>query len=167
MVLVQLSTLWSAQSCTGDDDNPTPLYSVGKKCVSETFCHFAPPPPPPSKHPGATPVPHNSSTWNLNLFKCKFFLCIAILQVDRSPTGSGVTARVALQVHKGLIDLDQKRTFQNGNTGSTFTGKAVERTKVGDFDAVVVEVSGKAHYVGQSTFFCEDDDEIGKGILVL
>ena len=78
-----------------------------------------------------------------------------------------MTARVALQVHKGLIDLGQMRSFQNGKTGSIFTGKAIERTKVGDFDAVIIEVSGKAHYIGQSTFFCEEDDDLGKGFLVL
>ncbi|MEQ2238133.1 Trans-L-3-hydroxyproline dehydratase [Ilyodon furcidens] len=54
-------------------------------------------------------------------------ICVfAEAQVDRSPTGSGVTARVALQHHKGLIQLNQTRTFQSGATGSQFTGKAVE-----------------------------------------
>uniref|UniRef100_A0A8C0UWZ7 trans-L-3-hydroxyproline dehydratase n=1 Tax=Cyanistes caeruleus TaxID=156563 RepID=A0A8C0UWZ7_CYACU len=47
-------------------------------------------------------------------------------QVDRSPTGSGVTARIALQYHKGLIQLDQSRTFRSSTTGSLFTGKAVK-----------------------------------------
>jgi len=47
-------------------------------------------------------------------------------QVDRSPTGSGVTARIALQYHKGLIALNQARSFKSGATGSVFTGTAVE-----------------------------------------
>eukprot|EP00057_Strongylocentrotus_purpuratus_P033529 XP_791727.1 PREDICTED: trans-L-3-hydroxyproline dehydratase [Strongylocentrotus purpuratus] len=94
-------------------------------------------------------------------------VCVfADAQIDRSPTGSGVTARIALQVHKGLIDLNQTRTFRAGVTGSKFTGKAAERTKVGDFEAVVVEVSGKGHFLGQSTFICEDDDLLEKGFLV-
>ncbi|XP_041463893.1 trans-L-3-hydroxyproline dehydratase-like [Lytechinus variegatus] len=87
-------------------------------------------------------------------------------QIDRSPCGSGVTARIALQLHKGLIDLDQTRSFRSGVTGTTFTGKAVEKTKVGRFDEVVVEISGKGHYIGESTFICEDDDELGKGFVV-
>ncbi|KAJ0060908.1 hypothetical protein NL108_001768, partial [Boleophthalmus pectinirostris] len=54
-------------------------------------------------------------------------VCVfAEAQVDRSPTGSGVTARVALQFHKGLIALNQTRTFQSGATGSKFMGRAVE-----------------------------------------
>ncbi|PNJ70582.1 L3HYPDH isoform 7, partial [Pongo abelii] len=46
-------------------------------------------------------------------------------QVDRSPTGSGVTARIALQYHKGLLELNQTRAFKSSATGSVFTGKAV------------------------------------------
>lgn len=58
--------------------------------------------------------------------------------MDRSPTGSGVTARVALQYHKGLIKLNQSRTFQSGATGSQFTGKAVE---VPEFTSVISKMS--------------------------
>lgn len=47
-------------------------------------------------------------------------------QVDRSPTGSGVTARIALQYHKGLLELNQTRAFKSSTTGSVFTGKAVK-----------------------------------------
>uniref|UniRef100_A0A8C9UQK1 trans-L-3-hydroxyproline dehydratase n=1 Tax=Spermophilus dauricus TaxID=99837 RepID=A0A8C9UQK1_SPEDA len=46
-------------------------------------------------------------------------------QVDRSPTGSGVTARIALQYHKGLLKLNQTRIFKSIATGSVFTGKSV------------------------------------------
>ncbi|TKS76395.1 Trans-L-3-hydroxyproline dehydratase [Collichthys lucidus] len=87
-------------------------------------------------------------------------------QVDRSPTGSGVTARVALQYHKGLIQLNQSRTFQSGSTGSQFTGKAVEETECGDFKAVVVEVAGRAFYTGVSRFVQEPDDKLTHGFLL-
>ncbi|KAM6954242.1 trans-L-3-hydroxyproline dehydratase [Aplochiton taeniatus] len=94
-------------------------------------------------------------------------ICVfAEAQVDRSPTGSGVTARVALQYHKGLISLNETRTFQSGATGSQFTGKVVEETKCGAFQAVVVEVAGRAHYTGISRFVQEKDDELGHGFLL-
>uniref|UniRef100_A0A3B4FPB1 trans-L-3-hydroxyproline dehydratase n=2 Tax=Pundamilia nyererei TaxID=303518 RepID=A0A3B4FPB1_9CICH len=94
-------------------------------------------------------------------------ICVfAKAQVDRSPTGSGVTARVALQYHKGLIQLNQTRTFQSGATGSQFTGKAVEETKCGDFKAVVVEVAGRAFYTGVSSFVQEADDKLTHGFLL-
>uniref|UniRef100_A0A3B5L8W7 trans-L-3-hydroxyproline dehydratase n=2 Tax=Xiphophorus couchianus TaxID=32473 RepID=A0A3B5L8W7_9TELE len=94
-------------------------------------------------------------------------ICVfAEAQVDRSPTGSGVTARVALQYHKGLIQLNQTRTFQSGATGSQFTGKAVEEIRCGDFRAVVVEVAGRAFYTGVSRFVQEPQDELTHGFLL-
>ncbi|XP_072298227.1 trans-L-3-hydroxyproline dehydratase [Eucyclogobius newberryi] len=94
-------------------------------------------------------------------------VCVfAEAQVDRSPTGSGVTARVALMFHKGLITLNQTRTFQSGATGSQFTGRAVEETVCGDFKAVVVEVSGRAFYTGVSHFVQEAHDELTQGFLL-
>ncbi|KAK7907836.1 hypothetical protein WMY93_016448 [Mugilogobius chulae] len=94
-------------------------------------------------------------------------VCVfAEAQVDRSPTGSGVTARVALMFHKGLIKLNQTRTFQSGATGSKFTGRAVEETVCGDFKAVVVEVSGRAFYTGISHFVQEAHDDLTQGFLL-
>jgi proline racemase len=86
-------------------------------------------------------------------------------EVDRSPTGSGVTARIALQHARGLIALGQERRFQS-LTGALFTGKAVEQTRAGKHSAVIVEVGGKAHYTGRASFTLEDDDEIGRGFLL-
>ncbi|XP_071079807.1 trans-L-3-hydroxyproline dehydratase-like isoform X1 [Haliotis cracherodii] len=87
-------------------------------------------------------------------------------QVDRSPTGSGVTARIALQYFKGHIGLGQSRTFESGATGSVFTGKAVQEVTCGEFKAVVVEVGGKAFYTGCNTFTLEREDTLGHGFLV-
>ncbi|NXY05203.1 T3HPD dehydratase, partial [Pteruthius melanotis] len=84
-------------------------------------------------------------------------------QVDRSPTGSGVTARIALQYHKGLIQLGQTRTFRSSTTGSLFTGKAVKATKFGNYNAVIVEVSGEAFYTGTATFTVEEEDPLKHG----
>ncbi|XP_069772968.1 trans-L-3-hydroxyproline dehydratase [Narcine bancroftii] len=94
-------------------------------------------------------------------------ICVfADAQVDRSPCGSGVTARIALQYYKGLILLNQTRTFQSGPTSSLFTGKAIEETKCGDFKAVIVEISGQAHYTGTANFYVEDDDNLKDGFLL-
>nr|XP_004649287.1 trans-3-hydroxy-L-proline dehydratase [Jaculus jaculus] len=87
-------------------------------------------------------------------------------QVDRSPTGSGVTARIALQYHKGFLQLNQTRTFKSSATGSMFTGSAVKEAKCGDFKAVVVEVSGRAHYTGAASLTVEDDDPLRDGFLL-
>jgi proline racemase len=92
-------------------------------------------------------------------------LCVfADRQVDRSPTGSGVTARIAIQRSRGLIDLGAVREFES-IVGSRFTGRALRDTRVGDHDAVVVEVGGRAHYVGESRFTVEDDDPLPSFLL--
>ena len=80
-------------------------------------------------------------------------------QVDRSPTGSGVTARIAIQRAGDLIPMGLERSFSS-IVGSTFTGKAVEETSVGHRRAVIVEVAGEAHFTGESTFTLEDDDPL-------
>jgi len=86
-------------------------------------------------------------------------------QVDRSPTGSGVTARIALQHRRGLIQLGRERIFESV-VGSHFTGRAVSETRCGDFRAVTVEVAGVAYYTGESTFRLEDGDDLGRGFIV-
>ncbi|XP_071962703.1 trans-L-3-hydroxyproline dehydratase-like [Antedon mediterranea] len=93
-------------------------------------------------------------------------VCVfADAQVDRSPTGSGVTARIALQHAKGFIQIGQKRIFESGVTKSLFSGTAIKQVKCNDFDAVVVEVSGQGHYTGEASFILEEGDIVGEGFL--
>jgi trans-L-3-hydroxyproline dehydratase len=86
-------------------------------------------------------------------------------QVDRSPTGSGVSARIALQWTRGEIALGQKRQFES-LTGARFTAAAVEETRAGPYRAVAVEVSGTAHYTGEARFTLEPEDPLGDGFLL-
>lgn len=93
-------------------------------------------------------------------------VCIfADSQLDRSPTGSGVTARMAAMHTKGLVGIGEKRTFRS-ITGSDFSGEVVGQTRVGEFDAVTVRVSGRAYYSGQASFIIEDDDPLRGGFLL-
>ena len=89
-------------------------------------------------------------------------------QIDRSPTGSGVQARIALAYAKGRIKLNERWTYHslvsNAYDGEgAFIGEAVEEVDVGGRKGVIVRVSGKAHYTGCSSFAVEKDDAIGKG----
>ncbi|GFV48242.1 trans-L-3-hydroxyproline dehydratase [Trichonephila clavipes] len=90
-------------------------------------------------------------------------ICIfADKQVDRSPTGSGVTARIALQVKKGLMQMDEEKEFRS-IIGSSFTARAISETDVGKYPAVIVEVSGMAYHTGDHTFYLENQDPIKDG----
>lgn len=93
-------------------------------------------------------------------------LCVfAEREVDRSPTGSGVSARIALQIARGDIEPGRSRTFESV-TGSTFTASAVGRERAGRFEAVRVEVAGRAYYTGTARFTLEDGDALGEGFLL-
>jgi len=89
-------------------------------------------------------------------------------QVDRAPTGSGVTARIAVQYAQGYIDIGQTRVFESAATGSQYTGSVITSTTCGQVShpAVVVQVSGTAYYTGTATFTAEDADELKQGFLL-
>ena len=86
-------------------------------------------------------------------------------EVDRSPTGSGVTARMALEAAKGRVREGEPRRFES-LTGAIFSGRLLGATRAGRFPAVTVEVGGRAHYSGSARFTLEPDDAIGRGFLL-
>jgi proline racemase len=86
-------------------------------------------------------------------------------EVDRSPTGSGVTARMAIMHRRRRIGLGDTCRFAS-ITGALFEGRAVDAERAGPFPAVRVEVAGRAHYTGESVFTLEPDDPIGQGFLL-
>ncbi len=84
-------------------------------------------------------------------------------QIDRSPTGSGVSARMALQVARRTARLGDERRFESC-TGSVFTGTALRpASPVGPRKAVIVEVGGIAHQTGEARFFFDERDPLRDG----
>lgn len=93
-------------------------------------------------------------------------VCVfAEAEVDRSPTGSGVTARLAAMHAKGQIGVGETRVFES-IVGSRFTGSVVRTTTEGGHSAVVARVGGRAFYSGKAEFAVEPDDELGRGFLL-
>lgn len=86
-------------------------------------------------------------------------------QVDRSPTGSGVTARLALQHARGLIRPGQQRLFRSV-TGQDFTGEVAGESRVGQHSAIIARVGGRAFYTGRAQFDAEPDDPLREGFLL-
>jgi proline racemase len=92
-----------------------------------------------------------------------FNLCVfAERQIDRSPTGSGVTARMALDHAKGLVATDQTRHFRS-ITGGSFSGRVIGPTLFPAEGAVTVAVGGTGYFAGEGTFTLESDDPLGLG----
>lgn len=93
-------------------------------------------------------------------------ICVfADRQVDRSPTGSGVTARLAAMHARGQISTGQRRTFES-IIGSRFAGFVASETSCGPHPAITALVSGRAYYSGKAEFIVEDDDPLAAGFLV-
>ncbi len=95
-------------------------------------------------------------------------ICVfANAEVDRSPTGTGVSARLALHHAKGEIAHDEQMVIESIlGAASTFSGRVVGRAKVGSYDAIVPEVSGTAFITGRHEFMIDPRDELGQGFLV-
>jgi len=82
-------------------------------------------------------------------------------EVDRSPCGSGTSARLALLHGEGRLATGEPLRHRSV-VGSEFTGRVVEETAAG----VVTEVEGRAHLTGRHEFVLEPDDELGEGFLL-
>jgi proline racemase len=95
-------------------------------------------------------------------------VCIfANAEVDRSPTGTGVSARLALHHAKGEITDDLLIVIESIlGAVSAFGGQVVGQTQVGPHEAIVPEVSGTAFIIGHHTFLIDPQDELGRGFFL-
>lgn len=88
-------------------------------------------------------------------------------EVDRSPTGTGVSARLALLAARNEIAEGDEIVIESIlGARSAFTGRVVGRTTVGAYAAVVPEVSGTAFITGRHEFYLDPRDPLGAGFLV-
>jgi proline racemase len=86
-------------------------------------------------------------------------------EVDRSPCGSGTSARLALLHRTGrLAPGDELRHL--GIVGTAFTGRVVAEQEVAGIPAVVTEVEGSAFRTGEHAFTLDPHDPLGDGFLL-
>jgi trans-L-3-hydroxyproline dehydratase len=83
-------------------------------------------------------------------------------QIDRSPTGSGVTARLAVAAARGLVRLGETQRFA-GPTGIPFDGTLLAAEHLGERPTFRVQVSGRAFNSGRAEFAVEAEDALGNG----
>ena len=86
-------------------------------------------------------------------------------EVDRSPCGSGTSARLALLDASGELPRGD-RLLHDGIVGTRFVGSVTGEAEVGGRPAVITEVEGSAYLTGEHTFFLTDDDPLPSGFLL-
>ena len=85
--------------------------------------------------------------------------------IDRSPCGTGTSARCALLYRNGEIGLNEPFVHES-IIGSVFSCQAVEETWVGGIPAVVPEVTGAGYIMGMSTYFLDPQDPFPAGFML-
>ena len=86
-------------------------------------------------------------------------------EVDRSPTGTGVSARAALHYARGEIRVGESVTIES-IIGSTFSVQVNETTSIGNYDAVIPDVNGNAYITGKNTFWINPNDPLKDGFIL-
>ncbi len=86
-------------------------------------------------------------------------------ELDRSATGSGVSARAALHHAKGELKAGERITIES-ILGTTMDVSVKKVTSFGPHAAVIPEVSGRAYFTGKNTFYFDPDDPLKEGFLV-
>ncbi len=105
----------------------------------------------------------NSQITNSDVFS-RHVCIFAHGELDRSPTGTGVSARVALEHAKGRLSLHQRIKIES-ILGCAFTVELKEHTRILATQAVIPRVSGSAYVTGQHTFLIDPYDPLKEGFI--
>jgi proline racemase len=83
-------------------------------------------------------------------------------RLDRSATGTATSARLAVLAARGLIG-DGEELVNESVIDTRFVGRIVGRTRVGDTEAIVPAISGRAWITGTHQFVLDPDDPFPEG----
>ena len=86
-------------------------------------------------------------------------------EVDRSATGSGVSARAALLHAGGELKIGEKITIES-ILGTTMDVEVAEITTYGPHKAIVPVISGTSTFIGRNKFWFDPDDSIREGFII-
>jgi proline racemase len=86
-------------------------------------------------------------------------------EVDRSPTGTGVSGRLAIHHARQEISLDQTITIES-ILGTRFCGRIILETIFGPYAAIIPQVEGHAYITGRHEFLIDPDDPLKEGFIL-
>ncbi|PSP83994.1 proline racemase [Halobacteriales archaeon QS_1_68_17] len=96
---------------------------------------------------------------------CRNVCVFADGEIDRSPTGTGVSGHLARRHARGRLAPGDAYTVES-IVGSTLTGRVAGTVDYHGRDAVVPEIEGQAHVVGTGQFTVDPEDPFGEGFLL-
>ncbi len=85
-------------------------------------------------------------------------------EVDRSPTGSGVSGRVAIHHKRGEIAVNESMKIES-ILGTTFDCKVTETVNYEGIEAIIPEVQGTAYVTGKNEFVIDPEDPLQEGFI--
>jgi len=97
--------------------------------------------------------------------KFKNAVVVSPLGLDRSPCGTGTSARMANLHARGELALGEPFMHES-LLGTVFTGRLVGPSRVGQYPAVIPEITGRAFLTGFSTLVLDPDDPFPAGFLL-
>lgn len=86
--------------------------------------------------------------------------------IDRSPCGTGTSAKVATLYKKGKLAINEPFVYES-IVGTLFKARVLEEVAVGDLTAVIPEVTGSAWVMGMHRFFYNEQDPLKEGYLLI
>jgi trans-L-3-hydroxyproline dehydratase len=86
-------------------------------------------------------------------------------EVDRSPTGTGVSGRAAIRHRRGEMSVGEELAVESV-VGTVFRVRIAAETSVGGLGAVVPDVTGSAHLTGVHEFWIDPEDPLAGGFLL-
>ena len=106
---------------------------------------------------GPTPNPDKADMRNVVIF--------GEAQADRSPCGTGTSAKLATLRAWNEIEIGEEFRYESF-TGSVFKGVIKEDTTIGDFKAVIPQITGSAYITGMGTYVIDPTDPLKYGFIV-
>lgn len=85
--------------------------------------------------------------------------------IDRSPCGTGTSARMAQLYHRGRLKVGESFVHES-IIGSTFEGCVEAPAKIGEHEGIIPSIRGWARRTGYNTLFIDDDDPFAQGFTV-
>ncbi len=85
--------------------------------------------------------------------------------MDRSPCGTGTTAKMTLMHHKGRLGIGE--TYRNASPlGTVFEGRIIRELTIGEFGGIIGQVRGSATMTGLHQFVLDPNDPFQNGFLL-